>query len=97
MTSWDVVPCLGQKVLVMQTAKQDKPGKFYTFFVDGTEHRVDRSLITAGEIMDLAGIPREVGLLLCEEDGTQRQLSPDEEIELKPGRRFRKAPRFKRG
>ena len=47
--------------------------------------------------MELAGIPLEVGLLLCLDDGTQEQVEPDEVIELKPGRRFRKAPHFKRG
>jgi len=72
-------------------------GKFYTFFVDGTEFHVEKDTLTAGEIMDIAGIPREVGLLLCNDDGTQTQLQPDDEIELKPGRRFRRAPRFKRG
>lgn len=72
-------------------------GKFFTFFVDGVEYHVEKDTITAGEIMDIAGIPRDVGLLLCNDDGTQTQLQPEDEIELKPGRRFRKAPRFKRG
>jgi len=36
-------------------------------------------------------------LLLILEDGTQVQVGEDEVIELKPGRRFKKAPRFKRG
>jgi hypothetical protein len=47
--------------------------------------------------MELAGIPREVGLLLILEDGTQEIVGADQIIELKPGRRFKKAPRFKRG
>lgn len=72
-------------------------GPFYTFFVDGEEFRVDEPTITGGEIMDLAGIPHEVGLLEILEDGTQRSVDVDEVIELKPGRRYKKAPRFKRG
>ena len=75
----------------------DHRGAFYTFFVDDQEFRVDDPTITGGEIMDLAGIPREVGLLFCLEDGTQEAVGADQVIELKPGRRFRKAPRFKRG
>ena len=47
--------------------------------------------------MNLAGIPREVGLVLLLEDGTQRTFGADETIELEPGRRFKKVPRFKRG
>lgn len=79
-----------------QRLKEDH-GPFYTFFVDDREFRVDEETITGGQIMDLAGIGREVGLMLITEDGTQRQVEPEEVIELRPGRRFKKAPRFKRG
>lgn len=79
--------------------KKPKPasGKFFTFFVDDVEFHVDDATPTGGEIMDIAGIPREVGLVLILEDGTQRAVAEDEVIELRPGRRFKKAPRFKRG
>ncbi len=72
-------------------------GKFFTFFVDDREFHIEQPTITGAEIMALAGIPLEVGLQLIEEDGTQRPVPPEEVIELKPGRRFKKAPRFKRG
>ncbi len=72
-------------------------GKFYTVFVDDIEYRFDHNPVTGGEIMDAAGIPHEVGLLLVNEDGSQTQVGVDEEIDLEPGRRFKKAPRFKRG
>jgi len=72
-------------------------GPFYTFIVDDREYRVDGPTITGGQIMDLAGIPRDVGLLLVHEDGTQDSIGADEVVELQPGRRFKKAPRFKRG
>jgi hypothetical protein len=75
----------------------DQHGPFYTFFVDDREFRIEAPTITGGEIMDMVGIPREVGLLLILEDGTQQTVGVDEVIELKPGRRFKKAPRFKRG
>jgi len=71
--------------------------KFFTFFVDGKEFHIDKPSITGGEIMDLAGIPREAGLIEVLEDGTQIQISADQVIDLKPGRRFKKAPRFVRG
>lgn len=72
-------------------------GGFYTVEVDGVEIRFDHTPVTGGEIMDSAGIPRSVGLVEILEDGTQRAVSADEEIELKPGRRMKKRPRFKRG
>jgi hypothetical protein len=76
---------------------ENEAGPFYTFFVDDREFHIHQSTITAGEIMDLAGIPRDVGLILLHEDGTQESLTPDHVLELKPGRRFKKAPRLKRG
>lgn len=82
---------------VVEKQQTEQSGTFYTFFVDDREFHVHQPTITGGEIMDLAGIPREVGLVLVEEDGAQRNIPPEEVIELKPGRRFKKAPRFKRG
>jgi hypothetical protein len=77
--------------------KEEEHGRFYTFFVDDVEFHVHEESITGGEIMDRAGIPREIGLVLITEDGTQRPVAADEVFELRPGRRFKKAPRFKRG
>lgn len=69
----------------------------YFIEVDGEEYELHRDEITGGEIMDLAGIPRDQGLLEILDDGTQRPVGIDEEIELKPGKRYKKRPRFKRG
>jgi len=77
--------------------KKEGKGKFYTLFIDDVEYHVEKSELTGAEIMDLGNIPYELGLLLILEDGTQVQVGEDEVIELKPGRRFKKAPRFKRG
>lgn len=73
-------------------------GKFYTLVVDGTEYRGQQETMTGAEIMDLAGIPREVGLILIEEDGTQRPFGADEVFTFEgPGRRFKRRPTFVRG
>ena len=80
-----------------ESKKKNGQGKFYTIFIDDVEYHVDKPTLTGKEIMDLGGIPYEVGLLLILDDGTQVQVTGDEVIELKPGRRFKKAPRFKRG
>ncbi len=83
-------------------SKADEPvkgegGKFYTLFIDGKEYHVNEPELTGGQIMDLGGIPRDQGLLLVHEDGSQEQVGADQIIELEPGRRFKKAPRFVRG
>ena len=76
----------------------DKGGKFYTFFVDDKEFHTEKPQLTGGEIMDIACIPRSVGIVQILEDGTQKQIGENEIIEFAgPGRRFKKAPRFKRG
>ncbi len=77
--------------------RRTEGGPPYFIEVDGQEYRLEQETVTGGEIMDLAGIPRDVGLVQLYEDGTQEQVDPAEVIELKPGRRFKKRPRFQRG
>lgn len=76
---------------------QEKKGKFYTLFIDDKEYRVEKSALTGAEIMDLGGIPHDVGLVQIMEDGSQAQVKETDVIQLEPGRRFKKAPRFRRG
>jgi len=80
-----------------QAIGKEVEGKFFTLFVDDKEFHVEESTLTGAQIMDLAGIPREVGLILILEDGSQVQVKETDVIELRPGRRFKKAPRFRRG
>ncbi len=79
------------------TEIKDIKGKFYTFFVDGREFHVEESSLTGAAIMQIPGIPSDAGLILVQEDGTQVQVKRDDVIQLEPGRRFKKAPRFVRG
>jgi hypothetical protein len=80
------------------TSKHDTAkGPTYEFQVDGHDFAINSETISGGEIMDLAGIPRDAGLVQILDDGTQRQVPVDEVIELKPGHRFKKRPRFQRG
>lgn len=73
-------------------------GKFYTFFVDDKEFQTDQESLTCGQIMDLAGIQRSIGLIEVLEDGIEKTCPEDEVFTFEgPGRRFKKAPRFKRG
>ena len=76
---------------------EETRGKFYTLFIDDNEYHVEKSALTGAEIMDLGDIPYEVGLVQIMEDGSQAQVKETDIIELKPGRRFKKAPRFRRG
>lgn len=72
-------------------------GKFFTIWIDGKEFHIEQEEITGAEIKALGRIPPELPLILVEEDGTQEIIADDQVIELKPGRRFKKAPRLIRG
>lgn len=80
-----------------EETKTEIQGKFFTIFIDGKEFQIEKGSVTGAEIMALGGIPADAGLILVLEDGTQVQVKADEVIELKPGRRFKRAPRFVRG
>ncbi|MBI3995339.1 MAG: multiubiquitin domain-containing protein [Nitrospirae bacterium] len=71
--------------------------KLFATFIDGKEYRTEKSELTGTEIMDLGGVSREAGLIMILENGTQVQVGKDEVIELKPSRKFKRAPRFSRG
>ena len=69
------------------------------FFVeiDGVNVPVPKGNLTGLEVMQAAGIPAATGLLELMEDGTQRQVRPEESFDLEHGPRFKKRPKFKRG
>jgi len=79
-----------------EQAKEDQ-GKFFTVEIDGTEYRFDKEQVTGAEIMAAAGIPQSVGIVQILEDCTQETVAPDAVFDLKPGRRFKKRPKFRRG
>jgi len=69
------------------------------FFVDieGTEFPWNDDKITTLQIATLGGFPVSQGVILVDAEGNERNLAADETVELKPGHRFGKRPRFKRG
>jgi len=75
----------------------DEKGPKYHIWIDGTEYVVHQETITVAEIRQLGSIPPELPIILVNEDGTEETLRDDETVELKPGRRFSRAPRFVRG
>jgi hypothetical protein len=76
----------------------EDPGRaVFVFEVEGTTYEHNRPKITGGEIMDIAGIPREQGLVQINPDGTTTSITADQEVHLVPEARFKRRPRFKRG
>lgn len=72
-------------------------GPKYHFWVDEVEYVVLEESISIGQIKQLAGVPEDIPLILLHQDGSEETLPDSYIIDLKPGRRFAKAPRFKRG
>ncbi len=70
--------------------------KFY-INIEGTEYPWDRETITVAEIRSLGGIPSNQAIVQESPEGSERTLGENETIELKPGHRHGRAPRYKRG
>jgi hypothetical protein len=70
----------------------------YKFIVDDVEYQTQEKELTGSQIMDIAGIPHETGIVQILEDGTQLQIKETDIISLKDSKhKFKTAPRFKRG
>ena len=72
-------------------------GKKYYVNIEGTEYPWDENTITTAEIRVLGSLPADLPVVEEFPDGTERTLGEDETIELKPGHRYGRAPKFKRG
>lgn len=72
-------------------------GPKYILNIEGTLHPWDQPTVTAADIARLGGWDPGVGVLIIDEDNTERQLRLDEVIELKPGVGFAKKIRWRRG
>lgn len=72
--------------------------RWYFFFVDEQKYRTQNFELSCSQIMDIAGIPHQTGILQILEDGTQVQLAETDIVILKDSNcKFKKIPRFKRG
>jgi len=81
----------------MAREEQEKSGKKYYANIEGRDYPWDKETITVAEIRVLGNLPR--GLAVVEEfpDGREKTLTDDEIVLLKPGHRYGRAPKFKRG
>lgn len=68
-----------------------------TVVIDETKFTIPRRQVSGAELMALAAIPPDVGLIRVQEDGLQELVGKDQLVELRPGERFRRAPHFARG
>ncbi len=76
--------------------EQTKDKKYY-INIEGREYPWAKETITVADIRVLGNLPADVPVVEEFPDGTERTLTENEVIELKPGHRYGRAPKFKRG
>lgn len=81
----------------LSRVRPDGRGAVFVFDVDDTTYEHDRPTITGAEIMTLAGISPNDGLIQILPDGTRQTVDPEDSIHLVPGVQLKRRPRFKRG
>ncbi len=72
-------------------------GKKYKVCIEGNKRDWDKPVITTEEIAILGGWDPSAGVLEIDNDNNERQLQPNEVVELKPGHGFSKKICWQRG
>jgi len=80
-----------------QILEGQKAGQKFFVNVEGVEHPWDRETITTAEIRALGNIPTDQPVIEENSDGEERTLGENETIQLKPGHRLGRAPKYRRG
>jgi hypothetical protein len=77
----------------------DEQGQGPKYFVEieGEEYPWPKETITVPEIRQLGNLPTNLPVIEVDPDNNERTLPENEVITLKPGHRFGKKVKFKRG
>lgn len=74
-----------------------KNGPKFFIEIEGTEYAWNKSTITVPEIRTLGNLPSDQPVIEIDPQNNERTLAEDEIITLKPGHRFGKKVKYKRG
>lgn len=77
--------------------ENNQEGKKFFVNIEGTEYPWDKNTITISEIRQLGSIPSDQQIVVENPDGSEQQLTDSAVIEIMPGHRFGRAPKYKRG
>jgi hypothetical protein len=75
----------------------NESGQKYYVEIDGTEYEWGQNTITVPEIRTLGNIPSGTPVIEVDPDNNETTLAEDAVITLKPGHRYGKKVKFKRG
>lgn len=74
-----------------------KEGPKYFVSIEGTEYEWSKNTITVPEIRELGNLPADLPVIEVDPENNERDLAEDEIITLKPGHRYGKKVKYKRG
>ncbi len=80
-----------------KVGRDDPSGPKYFVDIEGTEYPWSRGTITTAEIRQLGSLPPDQPVVEESPEGTERQLGENDVVELKPGHRYGRAAKYKRG
>jgi hypothetical protein len=81
-----------------QNEHTDQPqGPKYFVEIEGTEYPWPNETITVADIRRLGNLPQDTPVIEVDPDNNERTLAETEVITLKPGHRYGKKVRYKRG
>jgi hypothetical protein len=81
----------------MAKERQEKSEKKCYVNIEGTEYPFNKETIMVAEIKALGNLPRQLPVVEEFPSGTEKTLADNEIVLLKPGHRYGRAPKFKRG
>lgn len=82
---------------IAEVKSDEHAGEKFYINIEGREYPWDKDTITTQEIRTLGNLPTDLPVVEEKPDGVERTLAENEVIELKPGHRFGRAPKYKRG
>ena len=81
----------------MAREEQEKTAKKYYANIEGAQYPRIKETMTGQEIKTLGNLPGDLPVVEEFPDGTERTIRDNEVVQLKPGHRYGRAPKFKRG
>ncbi len=81
----------------VKASKSEEKGPKYFVDIEGKKYPWDNETITVQQIRELGNLPTNLPVIEIDPENNERTLPENEIITLKPGHRYGKKVRYKRG
>lgn len=82
---------------ILVESQANQVGQKFFVEIEGTEYPWSKETITVQQIRNLGNLPQDLPVIEVDPDNIERIIPETEIITLKPGHRFGKKVRYKRG